>query len=390
MRVSKSLYWENMFIFILLLSLIVFPDISWFYYFGQIAFLFIFILWIIKSGFSLNWYLVWSSLFFIFTITSLLWSENSNLTIESIRNSLQLLLICNLLIIYLNNEEKKNNFYNTFIIVVILLALRLIITEGSWSFQRMGSSLGFNPNGLSIYFLFGILLSLNMYHQNKKKRIYLFVSIILIILTLFSGSRKAFFSLIFSISGYFLFKERKFNKKIILLLIIVITAWILYFISTSVPSLFNIYGYRIERFINIIFGRDDFDSSVINRLLFIQEGINLFLNKPLLGYGFGTYSLVSGFSIVSHNNYIELLVGVGSIGLLFYYYFILYLIKVFWRKWKTGDVSGTVFMIIILTLLILDMGIISYSNIIIQIMIGVCFINTPRKVFINSNIEKEA
>jgi O-antigen ligase len=54
------------------------------------------------------------------------------------------------------------------------------------------------------------------------------------------------------------------------------------------------------------------------RLDMIEKGIGLFMDKPLVGHGFDSYRFLAGYGTYSHNDWVEMLVGVGVIGTAFY------------------------------------------------------------------------
>lgn len=96
----------------------------------------------------------------------------------------------------------------------------------------------------------------------------------------------------------------------------------------------------------------EIDYSAYVRLGLIKTGINLFMDKPFMGWGIASgYTLLGGgYGMYFHNNYVQLLVEVGIIGLTLYYIPIIYVIyKIF--KSPCGDyniLAGALLMMIMI------------------------------------------
>ncbi len=61
------------------------------------------------------------------------------------------------------------------------------------------------------------------------------------------------------------------------------------------------------------------DASLINRTLMFREGVNLWQERPLLGWGFDAFRYVSDFNTYSHSNYVEMLCNHGLLGFVLFY-----------------------------------------------------------------------
>jgi O-antigen ligase len=137
-------------------------------------------------------------------------------------------------------------------------------------------------------------------------------------------------------------------------------------------DLYNVLGVRIEQLLNALSGEGNVDNSTIVRFQMIDEGINLFKERPFLGYGIDNYASISTFSTYSHNNYIELLVGVGIFGTVIYYS--LY-VSIFFKLIKfvrVNKIAG-LFISIILGLAILEYGLVTYYIEIFVILLAAAY-----------------
>jgi hypothetical protein len=57
------------------------------------------------------------------------------------------------------------------------------------------------------------------------------------------------------------------------------------------------------------------EGSVFERALMIELGLDLWRQRPLVGYGMDSFRFIGGFGTYSHNNFVDLLVGGGALAL---------------------------------------------------------------------------
>jgi O-antigen ligase len=183
----------------------------------------------------------------------------------------------------------------------------------------------------------------------------------LIILT---GSKKGMIIAILLIS-FFLFKKLK-NKKEILknIIILSIASFIAIFlfdkihISENFTLILDNVLKRFELFIGGIEGTAQTDISTMDRVRFVKLGFEEFLNAPLFGIG------ISGFLSIyhhySHNNYIEILSGLGIVGFFSYYSLHMATLHKIWKIKQSGIKTYLYF--IILIILIMDLAGVSYYS----------------------------
>lgn len=100
----------------------------------------------------------------------------------------------------------------------------------------------------------------------------------------------------------------------------------------------------------------------------IKFGIEIFKNKPLIIYGLNNYKILLfksiGFENYAHNNYIELKVDLGLIGVTIYYLTRFIVVKeLFYVSKKFNNKTLCyVFMSIIISYIILSSALVYYDN----------------------------
>lgn len=130
---------------------------------------------------------------------------------------------------------------------------------------------------------------------------------------------------------------------------------------------------------NFVFGEGSTEGSMNTRFMMIQVGWNWFKEHPFIGYGIDNYRILLGQEIgtitYSHNNIIELLVGIGLFGTIIYYLTHIVVIKDLYKCSKVLPKSLTYsFIAIILGYTFMSVGLVYYDNKHISIILAVASI----------------
>ncbi len=287
--------------------------------------------------------------------------------------SLQLLLILiNMIVIY-NIINKFNadyiflngiligSFINYLLILDIVKAPFDIIMLGGGN--RVMGTLG-NPNVLALVMLISILVSI-IYLRRKIGKLfyyYQFINILLAYYTiLLTVSKKGVLFGSFLIFIFFIVQLKE-PKKILKILAIIILLLFVTFQYVSVDILTPVFDNIALRFggFESQMSQGGSSGSTGERKYLIKQGLNIFQDRPLFGYGLGNFSSLNKLGVYAHNNYVELLVGVGLIGTLVYYsiYYLIYK-KVFYMK---DDILKIIIIFFLLILLFMDMAVVSYGT----------------------------
>lgn len=390
---KNSNRFSNWAVFLLLGAFVAFYDITWLFSAIQVFFIFVLGLKFIYTNGKFNTYTIWSGVFLLWCFSSLLWTVDKDQSFFILKSVIQIVLFCNLLIDYIKTERELHNVFKYFILASIILTIRLIVQDGNWFTDRIGSSLGYNPNGIGFSMALAALCSFEIAKMKKRKLalLYYIIGSSFSIIAVITGSRKAFMIIAICIPLYFLLKIKNRTKLILIIPITLLVIVLMFQVSLNIPILYNIYGYRLEKLLFAINGLGVADTSTLLRINLIRRGIELFVNKPVHGYGLGTYVIIGGYNLVSHNNIVELLVGVGLIGLILYYIIYIKLINYYFKRWlnKADDVS--LYLSIIFTIVVLEFGIISYNMELAQIFIALCYakMQINKKNVMSNSINKQ-
>lgn len=323
-----------------------------------------------KRKIYINKFLV---LYFIFTVFAMLSSIYAIDSSTAIQKTITLILIFILMYSLANYIYKKNNvnkILKYFSFSGVISSIYILLTSDLNNLKRYGEELGnVNAVGMIIGISTLILIS-DLLFKKKNKYIYIILIILNLTVILMTGSRKAIiFITVCSLFMVLVNAKYSISKKIRTIFLLIISIFSIYKVININEMLYQIIGIRIENLIDYLKGSETTDGSINIRSDMIQYGFKWFLENPLLGYGIDNYRFLYArqlgtFPTYSHNNYIELMVGLGSVGtIIFYSSHVLILVSLFYslKKYKgSTDKYETLFIGIIICYLILSTSMVYY------------------------------
>lgn len=202
------------------------------------------------------------------------------------------------------------------VVVFIIIMEKDLILSGS---VRIGSRLsGNNANVTGVYlgiYSLGILFTYIKTHKKLLLALYLIV----VIFMLLTGSKKVFIPIMLGIAMYESYGGIKFRKITVLFLSLI--ALCVAVLTNS--HLYNVIGIRVVAFLgNIGMLKETVmipDVSTMTRVQLLTTAWHLFMEKPVLGWGYLATARFSDVHFYSHNNYLEILANYGIIGFSLYY-----------------------------------------------------------------------
>ena len=211
------------------------------------------------------------------------------------------------------NKHDTNIFYLLFLIAtwIFLLALLVIdyktIISFNFSSRYFATFFG-NSNDVARKIMFSLILNIGFFFKAKPraiKALSIIISLIFTYLLILTGSfsNTILVTLIWIIVIYLLFPQ-KYRWLYFLLLFLGLCGII---VLLNLPT-FEYFKHRIENLINTFINGGS-GGSTYNRFLGAYYGLQLFLERPLLG--FGSSGVFNNYAIMSHNNMVELLADFG-------------------------------------------------------------------------------
>lgn len=313
-------------------------------------------------------FFLWSFLFIVMCFFNTLISADIKSSLIVLITVIQSFAVVYLLYCWVKTKNKLIFLFKTIIILDLVLCIRTLLNLdfSRFGFGKIGYIMGVNSNALAIRFTFAFLISLYLYYlEAKKNKIIYMISIVFnLTLILITGSRRALIITFFCYAIFMFKKSTDISKILKNILLILMGIVIIYQLIIKIPELYNIIGSRIQSSMQGFFSSD---SSVLgaDRTDLIEVSIQLYIKKPIFGWGIGSFSVVSGSTLpYSHNNYVELLFATGIIGFLIYYSIYIYILKKI-KFLKIGvKLDDCLLTIIFVALLLSDIASCNYSSIV--------------------------
>ena len=335
-------------------------------------------------------------LFAGYCAASSLWAHNSSAAIEKAVTIFEI-MVC-MTVLYCHYSKKKSvlellecirwaGYIVTLYAIYIygLDTIRITIAaEG-----RVDNSFA-NINSIAMLSAISLVLTVfKFFYYNFSLSMILVIPEIVMIAV--SGSRK---SLMIAGIGiicvlFFRYSNRDILKTALryVLLVVILFAVLKLLLSLQ---LFAGINERMEGLIAILTGTGEVEHSALLRQQYLLAGLDQFKKTPILGIGIANSNsiLITAFGrdTYLHNNLIELLACGGIVGFAIYYYMMLWPLSKIWKYRECGDQCSIAVIILIVVLLIMDYGMVSYYSKTTYFYLMIYYLQT--KMLINQKDEK--
>ena len=337
---------------------------------------------ILKDSGFISWFLSFMAL----CILSLTWSLSASTGAVVVTNLLVYLLIFMILQFSVNSGFGLDKILVCLFVSRLINVIYIIMTVdiAALGHVQLGADLikGWNGNEIAYMAVEGALIGIYLLFEKRtiSKAIFFASTIVLFtFVTVNTGSRTAFVMLLAGVILYVYIKHpTKIMRNIIITLLLLYVA---FYIIMNVESIYNVLGSRFEGLFALISGEGNVDSSANIRDTYIKNGIQWFSEEPLLGYGVNNYKVLNnaamGHPTYAHNNYIEIAVNLGIIGLVLYYSIYVVLILRLAKSLKNNSLNAFL-LALLLTSLIRQYGSVCYYGLYQNLLLFLCFCATKR------------
>ena len=327
-----------------------------------------------KILYEINSFKVWGILFWSICFTSIFYAIDRSISFNCIKTLTILFIILFLIDEEIDSQDELEAYMKLFLISLFVMMMYVLINVDLNSFQlaQHGEATTglWNGNDVGMKCALFIILILYFLNNNTKiiQRIVILMSMsIAFVLVYFTASRKAFLMVVVGISLFYYLKHP--TKKIRNLIVITLGIYIVYMLLMNNTVLYNSIGWRIEGILALLDKSGKADSSALLRAKYIEVGIQAWKKSPVLGYGIDDFRIINlnatGHLTYSHNNFIEMLVGVGGIGFFFYYFYYFKLLYEYIRIYLKHRASQilNVSAICFLLMFLMQFAVVSYNAI---------------------------
>lgn len=255
---------------------------------------------------------------------------------------------------------------------------------------RLGNDIMGNANSFGLMttiFYTGTMITF-FNTNNKCLKCFLILAVILDLhLMLLTGGRKFFLYVVVFLFVILLTKGKITASRLVLVsfltgIVVVVGG---YFIMHN-SYLYDAIGYRFDGMSSgQAQGLDDQENLMV-------KGIELFLQRPLLGWGVSGFATASGTGFYSHSNYVELLADFGVVGTLLYYSNLLWCAIVLWKNRRCREEEYMLYAPLLSSIFVLDIFSISFNQaayipFFIMLITGYCYRLTQKRRLLNGGVK---
>jgi O-antigen ligase len=262
----------------------------------------------------------WSFLFVLLSFCSIFHASSRELAMVRFISIIQVLVLSNLVIPYLRESHRNYLFFlESCVFGVFVLCVRLIVTASVPELfsSRLGLTVGMNADCLGFVFSIAGLVSLYLVWDTKNW----FYLLPMVLYSLF-GMLSGFLEVVAILAGIGMLllialSEKKPFWALGAFLVLSLVALVLFASTLGRGLLYRILGSRNDFFFAFS-GRCGTEGNVAARMEMIENGLSMFRQKPLFGWGQGTFADIAGYGSSAYDNYVELLVSLGLVGTIAY------------------------------------------------------------------------
>lgn len=282
----------------------------------------------------------------LFMLTSVLWSYNRIVATYQLITELQLMLLLVCVYLAMLNGAEVKDYLDALYVAGWGMAIFALIRYGGLTNylevmgqgDRMGAEIT-NQNVFGLVFS-NAALAAAYYMIFRKRKIDIVSIAVFAFFALSSGSKKAALLIVVGIFAIALvhYGFKQLYKTILAGAVVLVFAWYV----LQLPLFETVYM-RLESFLS-----GELDKSDAGRMYMISLGLEMFWDRPILGYGLNNYRLFNPWGLYSHNNFVELLFSGGLVGFLLYYLMYLSpLCVIFLRKPKKEKLPEQYLMLLV-------------------------------------------
>ena len=276
---------------------------------------------------------LWYGVFMMYTLISVLWSIDP---VDSLDKWMYIIVfhvmaICSI-VVYGNTSNHLETLMKLYLIASIILCV-IIIQDGPKGANdiRFGwSTTGEQANTPAMNLAASFAFSFYFWGKNKKKKIkilYLACLALFSITIFLTGSRKIFIYILGFLVMQALYASKDMKKTIAYIGGIIVALFISSYILLNNRFMYDLVGDKI-------FTDLSKETSAILRGALNIQAWEFFKSSPIFGHGFFSFDKVSFNKLYTHNNYLEILTGLGLIGLLLYYVVPVLTVLKLWKRRK--------------------------------------------------------
>jgi O-antigen ligase len=315
---------------------------------------------------------IWALLFLFWGRLSAFWAVSLP-HVDHILNSLLKRLLLSLgLSLYVRAQADLDRALRLFLLSIVYMCAFIFVNTppAEWFGGFLGSVTQNNTNLIGLNAAMGVMVAVYLAFA-RGGVVYYAAALWLLLLATLTSSRK---SLVIAVLGLvmiaLLYTRRRFY--LFTLAAGLLAAGLAWYLVMHVPVFYQAIGVRFESMLRY-WSTGQGDTSVEKREHLIEEALRMFKAHPIVGVGLNNFSAWSSFALYAHNNYLEVLTGLGLTGLALYYWFYLYLLVRLAHQLLLGFRPAALFLSAVFVLLVVEYGQVSYYNPPVFVLLSLCY-----------------
>lgn len=321
--------------------------------------------------------------FGLYCLLSSIWAWQPSDAIEKGTTIIELFVFMTIIYAYYAKGRPVRNLISALMWAGYILSLYAIISYGpSYILNTIASGARLensysNINTVSMSAAMTIIIAV-YFALAERPRANLILTIPCLLMVAAGGSRKALVMVVLGVAIIVLkeIPKRKFTTAAGVTVIVILAAALIAIIARE-TGLFDGSLSRLDGLIALLSGEGKVDHSAWMRSQMTILGLKQFRETPLLGIGMGCSHIIAAtqlsFDAYLHNNYVELLSGGGLVGFAIYYSMFLIPLYGIWMR-KDNDNMAVLVVVMLVVLLIMDMGAVTYYGKITYVYLMIAFL----------------
>jgi len=256
-------------------------------------------------------------------------------------------MILAVVVLYLSTQMDEEGRGKTISVVGLVSSLIALLGILEYIFVKTGriTSTFVNPNPFGTYLL--ILFLFYWGYSLREKKLFLnIISVVFLVALFLTGSRGAYLSLVVALPFIFIgFTKNEVKKNLGKTVLIfsgsLALTWLIIYIAPIVQESLGLDVNLLDSLLR----SGSLENSSTGRFEFWKAAIRVFVERPLTGFGLGTFfqSYFIGYggnqwySRFAHNHYLQILAELGIVGLILFMAFIFSSLFAFWRIYRSKD-----------------------------------------------------
>lgn len=327
---------------------------------------------------------LWQALFVIYSATSIFWAFSGDRA-QQMALTLLINAVCIVSLVYLveGDPARLRLSLVCFMIAPIVLMARIAVDNGLFVFITAREAGDTNANIIGMTAAFGFGLAYMSWSQSALVSRW-FAGVALagnIAVAALSASRKAVIMVALIVLLFSLLNSSFRGLRRVLR---IVTAGVLgvagYFLLMNFAPLYDLVGHRMETMMNGFLSSGEVDASTSTRFSLIERGVGWFREAPWIGHGVDNFRALMAmyypreFSYYAHNNFVELLVNGGVVGLVAFYWLYVVIIVRGFKLRSAFNSTQSMILTLMVTLILIEYGAIDYYSRIFMAFVGLAWV----------------